>query len=69
MTQAEPDEFLTVREVAEILKIRPETVRAEINAGRLTASRVGPKGGIMRISRGWVREYLDQQKISVSPKH
>lgn len=54
-------QILTVQEVAEILKIRPETVRAEINAGRLAASRIGPKGGVLRVRREWLDEYLAEQ--------
>lgn len=56
-----PISVLTVREVAEILKVRPETVRAEINAGRLAASRVGPKGGVLRIRQEWLDQYLAKQ--------
>ena len=55
--------ILSVMDVAGILKIRPESVRAEINAGRLAASRVGPKGGVMRIRLEWLIEYLESQKI------
>ena len=43
--------LLTVKEVAEILKVRPETVRNEISAGHLTASRVGIKGGVEKIEK------------------
>jgi excisionase family DNA binding protein len=55
--------LLTVKEVAEILKVRPETVRDEINAGRLKASRVGAKGGIARIRPEWLDDYLERRKI------
>jgi len=36
-----PTEFLTVREVAERLKLNPQTVRRWIRAGLLPASRIG----------------------------
>ena len=55
--------LLTVKEVAEILKVRPETVRDEINSGRLCASRVGKKGGVARIRLEWLADYLERRKI------
>ena len=55
--------LLTVKEVAEILKVRPETVRNEISAGHLTASRVGIKGGVARIRPEWLLAYLEKRKI------
>ena len=55
--------LLTVKEVAEILKVRPETVREEISAGRLAATRVGSKGGVTRIDPKWLRAYLESRKI------
>jgi excisionase family DNA binding protein len=36
-----PDEFLTVAEVAELLKLNQQTVRNWIDAGKLLATRAG----------------------------
>jgi excisionase family DNA binding protein len=44
----EPDEFLTVAEVAERLKLNQQTVRNWIDAGTLPAYRVGRR---VRVSR------------------
>lgn len=57
--------LLTVKEVAKILKVDPKSVRAEINAGRLLASCVGPKGGVIRIRLEWLDAYLESRKILV----
>jgi excisionase family DNA binding protein len=38
-----PDEFLTVAEVASILKLNQQTIRNSIDAGTLPAVRVGPR--------------------------
>ena len=43
-----PDEFLTVNEIAERLKLNPQTVRNWIDAGRLPAFRVGRRVRIRR---------------------
>ena len=55
--------LLTVKEVAKILKIDPKSVRAEINAGRLCATRIGTKGGVTRIRSEWLDAYLEKRKI------
>ncbi|MFB3879841.1 MAG: helix-turn-helix domain-containing protein [Armatimonadota bacterium] len=44
-----PTELLTVREVAERLKLNPQTVRRWIRAGLLPASRVGRRQWRVRI--------------------
>ena len=54
--------LLTVKEVAEILKINPKSVRAEVNAGRLFATRVGTKGGVTRIRPEWLNAYLEKRR-------
>ena len=57
--------LLTVKEVANILKVRPETVRGEISAGRLAALRIGAKGGATRIRPEWLHIYLEKRKFLV----
>jgi excisionase family DNA binding protein len=44
-----PTEFLTVREVAERLKLNPQTVRRWIRAGLLPASRIGRRQWRVRV--------------------
>jgi excisionase family DNA binding protein len=44
-----PTEFLTVREVAERLKLNPQTVRRWIRAGLLPASRTGRRQWRVRV--------------------
>ena len=39
-----PDEFLTVDDVAQLLKLNPQTVRNMIDRGELPAVRVGRVG-------------------------
>ena len=41
MKEPAPDELLTVEQVAQLLKVIPDTVRTWIQAGALTASRPG----------------------------
>lgn len=41
MNEPAPDELLTVEQVAQLLKVIPDTVRSWIQAGALTASRPG----------------------------
>lgn len=45
---ASPDSFLTVAEVAEALKLNPQTVRNWIDQGSLPAVRVGRRVRILR---------------------
>jgi excisionase family DNA binding protein len=46
---SEPDEFLTVAEVAETLKLNQQTVRNWIDQGSLPALRVGRRVRIRRV--------------------
>jgi putative molybdopterin biosynthesis protein len=49
MAQADPDDtFLTVAEVAEMLKLNQQTVRNWIDRGQLSATRVGRRVRIRR---------------------
>ena len=41
MSEPNPDELLTVEQVAQLLKVIPDTVRTWIQSGALTASRPG----------------------------
>ena len=43
-----PDEFMTVAEVAAILKLNQQTVRNGIDAGELPHVRIGRRAGIKR---------------------
>lgn len=49
-------EYFTVAEVAEILKLNPETVRNYIRQGRLKASKIGRE---YRISEKRLQEFLE----------
>jgi excisionase family DNA binding protein len=50
MTVAAPEvNLLTVREVAELLRVSPKTVRAMIAARELEAIRLRPPGGPVRV--------------------
>jgi excisionase family DNA binding protein len=51
--QAQPDDLLTVEQVAETLKVAEATVRGWIRAGALRASRPGAVGTSGRVYRVW----------------
>lgn len=55
------EEFLTVAEVAELLKLNPQTVRNWIDAGYLKAFHVGRR---VRIVRSDLEELLEQSRIN-----
>lgn len=54
------DEFLTVAEVAEILKLNPQTVRNWIDRGELPALRIGRR---VRIRRAEFDRFIEQGRI------
>jgi excisionase family DNA binding protein len=54
------DEFLTVAEVAELLKLNQQTVRNWIDAGALPAVRVGARR--VRITRADLDAYLERRR-------
>jgi excisionase family DNA binding protein len=54
------DEFLTVAEVAELLKLNQQTVRNWIDAGYLNAFHVGRR---VRIVRSDLEELLEESRI------
>lgn len=62
--QDQQPRFLTPKEVAEILRVSPETVRALVATGRLRGMRVGlgKKAGRIRISSQDVENYIRQQQ-------
>jgi excisionase family DNA binding protein len=55
-----PDEFLTVREVAEMLKLNQQTVRDWIDSGELPVTRVGNRR--VRIARSDLVRFLDTSR-------
>lgn len=55
---SELPELLVVREVAELFRIRPETVRRMIADGELRAVRFGSRGDY-RIPRSVVQRFLE----------
>ncbi|MDR3199246.1 MAG: helix-turn-helix domain-containing protein [Planctomycetaceae bacterium] len=62
VTQRETSLLLTVRQVANILKLSPESVRKEIKRNKIRASRVGPQGGVLRVRLDWLEEYIEKRK-------
>jgi excisionase family DNA binding protein len=52
-----PDEYLTVREVAELLKLNQQTVYNWIDAGKLPATRAGNRR--VRMARADLDAFLD----------
>jgi excisionase family DNA binding protein len=52
-----PDEYLTVAEVAELLKLNPQTIYNWIDAGKLPATRAGNRR--VRIARADLDAFLD----------
>lgn len=56
-----PDEFLTVAEVAETLKVVDQTVRNWIDRGELTGVRVGSRR--VRVRREDLDRFLESQAV------
>jgi len=54
----EDNPWLTIAEVAALLKIHPNTVRRLINTGRVAACRLGGTGGLIRIAAGDLDAFL-----------
>jgi excisionase family DNA binding protein len=63
MDQGWNDEFFTVTEVAEHLKLNPQTIRNWIDQGRLPALKIGRR---VRIRRSELDRVLDDGVISVA---
>jgi excisionase family DNA binding protein len=58
------EKLLTIREVAEILNVHPETLRRWDRAGKLIAVRIGRRqgGGDRRYRLGDIKKYIKQDK-------
>lgn len=57
-------ELLTLREAADLLAVRPDTLRAQIHRGRLTASKLGRD---WVVDRGELERYRVQSHRAVLP--
>lgn len=55
-----PDEFLTVREIAELLKLNDQTVRNMIDRGEIPAVRVGSRS--VRVMRSDLDAFLGERR-------
>lgn len=56
--EQEPTRLLTVREVAEILRVSPSLVYQLVEANKLACHRIGNRNGAIRISPADLDEYL-----------
>ena len=56
----EPTPLLTVREVAEVLRVSPSLVYQLVEANKLACHRIGSRNGAIRISPADLDEYLAQ---------
>ena len=61
--ERDPDNLISVRDVADQLGVHPETIRRLIHDGRLDAVRVGR---VLRVHRGAVDRFLTRQRIKPS---
>lgn len=59
---SEDNPLLTVEEVRAILRVSPETVRAEIKAGKFPSAQIGARGQ-ERILKSDLEKYLGVKKI------
>jgi excisionase family DNA binding protein len=50
MTETEPDRYMTVPEVAERLRLNPETIRRMLRDGRMRGFRLGADSAGWRVS-------------------
>ncbi len=55
--------LLTIREVAERLRIAPSTVYAMAQRGDLPVVRVGPRGGAIRVLERGLAAYLAERHV------
>ena len=61
----EADPFLTVDEVAAMLRINPQTVRNTIDRGELAAVRVGPRR--VRVRRSALDAWIAESGVMMGP--
>ena len=61
MTDDAPDEWLTIPEVAGILKVDPETVRRWIRAGELPYLDLGSARAGYRVRRSDLQRFAEQR--------
>jgi len=66
--QANPNSFLTIREVAELLKLSQSSVYQLIEAGRLAHHRIGQGRGAIRVLEADLQSYLDQCRQGIAEK-
>jgi len=59
----QPDNLVSVRDVADQLGVHPETIRRLIHDGRLDAVRVGR---VLRVHREAVDSFLARQRVKPS---
>ncbi len=62
----EDNVWLTIGEVAGLLKIHPNTVRRLINTGRMAACRLGGTGGLIRIAADDLDAFLRGSRITTA---
>lgn len=67
MVVSEENPYLNVDEVAQVLRVSPETVREEIDSGRIRAVKVG-KRGQNRILKSDLAKFLGVKKIIFTQK-
>jgi excisionase family DNA binding protein len=61
--EQQPDNLVSVRDVADQLGVHPETIRRLIHDGRLDAVRVGR---VLRVDREAVDSFLARQRVKPS---
>jgi excisionase family DNA binding protein len=64
---SEENPYLNVDEVAQVLRVSSETVREEIDSGRIRAVKIG-KRGQNRILKSDLAEFLGVKKIIFTQK-
>ncbi|MCX6544421.1 MAG: helix-turn-helix domain-containing protein [Acidobacteria bacterium] len=62
---ATPPQWLTVAEVAALVRLSTQILRREARAGRLPHARIGGARGPIRIHDSWVRQWLEASATPV----
>ncbi len=60
MTHQEQPNLLTVREVAEILRVSPSLVYQLVETRKLACHRIGSRRGTIRITASDIQDYLSE---------